>query len=155
MKLVYVTLALLMCSCALKNLVVPLVPDHQSQIKTDKQDEGGHTFNETESTEGADKQFTLPTVYFDFNQSIIKASEQSTLRLIADNAKNHCIIEGHADQVGDEVYNYALGLARAQAVQNYLINANVNAELFVISYGEEKPASNDDNLNRRVEVKCK
>ena len=66
---------------------------------------------------------------------------------------------GHADAMGSDAYNQKLGLARADAVRNYIVNElKVPADrISVASYGETRPvASNDTSVgraeNRRVVV---
>lgn len=69
-------------------------------------------------------------------------------------------IEGHADSVGTEPFNEALGLARAEAVRQYLAEKHsVPLELIkVVSYGETRPMATNATkagraLNRRVVLK--
>jgi len=69
-------------------------------------------------------------------------------------------IEGHTDSVGDAKYNERLGLERAESVKRYLYEQH-NVPLHkmnTISYGEEKPASDNKTRegraqNRRVVIK--
>ena len=76
-------------------------------------------------------------------------------------SKNNLSVEiaGHTDNVGDDNYNMALSLRRAEAVKAFLVNEGCNASLFkVVGYGETKPATNNDTeqgkaLNRRVEMR--
>ena len=66
-------------------------------------------------------------------------------------------VEGHADERGTAEYNLALGNRRAQAVVDFYTNFGLNADRFtIVSYGEERPASQESNesawaLNRRAE----
>ena len=69
-------------------------------------------------------------------------------------------IEGHTDNVGDKKYNERLGMARAEAVKRYLYEQHQIPlhKMNVISYGEEKPASDNKTRehraqNRRVVIK--
>jgi outer membrane protein OmpA-like peptidoglycan-associated protein len=69
-------------------------------------------------------------------------------------------IEGHTDNTGDATYNLKLGEERAMAVRDYLAKAHGIAlnRLNVISYGEEKPVSENSNRegraqNRRVVIR--
>lgn len=67
-------------------------------------------------------------------------------------------LEGHADERGTREYNVALGEGRAQAVKQLMIYEGAgNDQIYVISYGEEKPVElgRDEesmSLNRRVEI---
>jgi outer membrane protein OmpA-like peptidoglycan-associated protein len=69
-------------------------------------------------------------------------------------------IEGHTDNVGDTNYNERLGLERAEAVKRYLYEQHQVPlhKMNTISYGEEKPASDNKTRdgraqNRRVVIK--
>jgi outer membrane protein OmpA-like peptidoglycan-associated protein len=69
-------------------------------------------------------------------------------------------IEGHTDNVGDAKYNERLGLQRAEAVKRYLYEQHQVPlhKINTISYGEEKPASDNKTRdaraqNRRVVIK--
>ena len=60
------------------------------------------------------------------------------------NINQSIVIEGHCDSRGTPEYNIALGESRAKSVQTYLLNAGVSAsQMYVVSYGEEKPVNND------------
>jgi len=69
-------------------------------------------------------------------------------------------VEGHTDNVGSKTMNYELGLERAEAVKHYLYEQHQIPlhKISVISYGEEKPVSPNNNRqgraqNRRVVIK--
>jgi len=69
-------------------------------------------------------------------------------------------IEGHTDSVGDAKYNERLGMERAEAVKRYLYEQHQVPlhKMNTISYGEEKPASDNNTRegraqNRRVVIK--
>jgi outer membrane protein OmpA-like peptidoglycan-associated protein len=69
-------------------------------------------------------------------------------------------IEGHTDNVGDKKYNERLGLSRAEAVKRYLYEQHQVPlhKMNVISYGEDKPATDNKTRegraqNRRVVIK--
>jgi len=69
-------------------------------------------------------------------------------------------IEGHTDSTGDEAYNFKLGEERAMAVRDYIAKSHSVAlnRLNVISYGEEKPVTDnktreDRAQNRRVVIR--
>ena len=71
----------------------------------------------------------------------------------------HLIIEGHADVVGTEEYNYWISNARAAAMKSYLVSRGINAErIHVYGYGADRPLTLDTSFegrktNRRVEFK--
>jgi peptidoglycan-associated lipoprotein len=69
-------------------------------------------------------------------------------------------IEGHTDSTGDAAYNFKLGEERAMAVRDYIAKKYLVAlnRLSVISYGEEKPVTDnktkeDRAQNRRVVIR--
>lgn len=99
-------------------------------------------------------------VYFAFDSSYLSEEAKNQLKnqalwLIA-HPKIMVKIEGHCDERGSKDYNLALGLRRAIAAQNFLIQQGVNKDrISVISYGKEKPEVLDHNeqawkQNRRV-----
>jgi len=67
-------------------------------------------------------------------------------------------IEGHTDNVGEDIYNQSLTEQRALEVENYLIHKGINdSRMKTKGYGERQPiASNDSEngrqLNRRIEI---
>jgi outer membrane protein OmpA-like peptidoglycan-associated protein len=66
-------------------------------------------------------------------------------------------ITGHTDATGEETFNATLGQQRADAVQQFLIDAGVPAEaMTAISAGESQlrvPTKKPEPRNRRVEVR--
>lgn len=67
-------------------------------------------------------------------------------------------LEGHADERGTREYNVALAEQRAQSVKKIMLyEGAAEAQISIISYGEEKPVSFDHDeesmrMNRRVEI---
>lgn len=68
------------------------------------------------------------------------------------------LVEGHTDNIGGEEFNQRLSEARAQTVQQTLIEAGVNPEMIKSTgFGKTKPIANNTTpegrqQNRRVEV---
>ena len=62
-------------------------------------------------------------------------------------------IEGHTDNVGNPRYNEQLGMKRAEAVKRYLYETHQVPlhKINVISYGEEKPVSDNKTRDGRAE----
>lgn len=98
----------------------------------------------------------LKTVFFGLDSSHLS---EKTKKLLQENKKwmdknpqvKKMEIEGHCDHLGSEAYNIGLGRRRAQQVFDYLISIGVDAsKMSVISYGEERPYSSQNNLNRRA-----
>ncbi len=106
-------------------------------------------------------QFASDTVYFAFDSSTVKASEQKSIKNVADylksNRANKLLIEGHCDDRGTEEYNRSLGERRALSLREYLIRLGIDADrIRTLSLGKDKPAvpGNDEaawSKNRRGE----
>jgi len=88
------------------------------------------------------------TVYFEFDRSAIKPSEQPKLDQVAtylkSNPNTQLKVEGNCDERGTEEYNRALGERRAIAAREYLIQKhNIGSErITTVSFGEDKPSDN-------------
>jgi peptidoglycan-associated lipoprotein len=93
-------------------------------------------------------------IYFEFDSSELsdQARQQLTENaewLKEDDART-LTIEGHTDESGTAEYNVALGERRARATKEYLVRLGIAGDrIEIISYGEERPASDKDELNRR------
>ena len=107
---------------------------------------GGTTSNPAELHAGWIKDaeaLRAQTVYFDFDSSVIKASEKSKVAAVADYLKANkgkaVRVEGNCDERGTEEYNRALGERRALAVREELIRLGIGpTEVDTISYGKDK-----------------
>ena len=102
------------------------------------------------------------TVYFGFDLSAIRQSEQSKLDAVATYLKNtpnvQLLVEGHCDERGTEEYNRSLGERRAISAREYLLQKHglSSERVTTTSFGEDKPASNEKTeeayaKNRRAE----
>ncbi|CAC9440177.1 OmpA family protein [bacterium endosymbiont of Bathymodiolus sp. 5 South] len=91
-------------------------------------------------------------LYFDYDTADISSqANQEIMKHIAfmqDNPKIRLRLEGHADERGTREYNLALGENRALSVKQLL---GFGDRIEVVSYGEEKPQSSENDKNRRVE----
>jgi peptidoglycan-associated lipoprotein len=106
-------------------------------------------------------QFREQTVYFEFDKSTIKSSEQAKIQAVATYLKSEpktmLDVEGHCDERGTAGYNLSLGERRALAVREYLISLGIIGErINTVSYGEDRPAApgHDESAwakNRRSE----
>jgi peptidoglycan-associated lipoprotein len=100
-------------------------------------------------------------VYFEYDKSAVKKSEQIKVAAVAEYLKSHpdalLTVEGHCDERGTEGYNLALGERRALAVREALLNLGVPAaSVSTVSFGEARPAdpAQSDSAyakNRRAE----
>jgi peptidoglycan-associated lipoprotein len=93
-------------------------------------------------------------IYFAFDSSDLSPESRVVLEQNAtwmrDDKVRTLTIEGHTDEVGTPEYNLALGERRAQATKDYLVHLGIEANrIAIITYGEERPVSKEDALNRR------
>ena len=86
--------------------------------------------------------------------------DEAVAPLVKANRGVYLEIEGHTDSTGEAAYNFKLGEERAMAVRDYIAKTQLVAlnRLSVISYGEEKPAVDNDTRedrlqNRRVVIR--
>jgi peptidoglycan-associated lipoprotein len=106
--------------------------------------------------------FKADTIYFEFDSSAIKPSEEIKLQEVANYFKDNkkmegLILEGNCDEHGTEKYNLSLGERRALAAREYLANLGVDpARLKTVTYGSSRPADPGHNesawkKNRRTD----
>jgi peptidoglycan-associated lipoprotein len=85
------------------------------------------------------------TVYFAFDSSVLRSSDASNVRSVADYLKSNSAkavrVEGHCDERGTEEYNRSLGERRALAIREELIKLGISGDrVDTISYGKDRPA---------------
>lgn len=104
----------------------------------------------------------LDKIYFEFNKAIIRPVSFSLLDEIAAVIVAHpellkIRIEGHTDDVGNDVYNLKLSQQRADAVRQALVERGVEVwRLDAVGFGEMRPIEANETeegraVNRRVE----
>src|ERR1051325_923918 len=91
--------------------------------------------------------FKANTVHFEFDSSVVKASEKSNVSAIASHLKSDSAaavrVEGHCDERGTAEYNRSLGERRAQAIRTELVGLGVDAtRVDTMSWGFEHPVEN-------------
>lgn len=94
------------------------------------------------------------TIYFEYDSSALDAESDMIVQFHAQHlaaTNGSVVLEGHADERGSREYNLALGERRGQAVQS-VMSALGASNSDVVSYGEEKPVSQEFWQNRRVEL---
>ena len=101
-------------------------------------------------------------IYFDYKNDAVSANGLNLLQLHAQFLKANpdavVTLEGHTDSVAPADYNKRLGMGRAQAVADILIDMGISpSQIVTVSYGEERPAQEGDSetahsMNRRVEI---
>jgi len=89
-------------------------------------------------------------IYFDYDKSDVRSSEQSSIQadvaFLQQHANISFTVEGHCDERGSTEYNLALGDNRASAVKNALVGAGIPADrIKTVSYGKEKPFCTESN----------
>jgi peptidoglycan-associated lipoprotein len=105
----------------------------------------------------------LRSIYFDYDQDVLRESARADLRhnaqILNSNPGMQVEIQGHCDERGSDEYNLALGMRRAETAKRYLIDLGVSgARLSTTSLGEERPAVSGHSeaawsKNRRDEFK--
>jgi hypothetical protein len=106
----------------------------------------------------AGKQMVESRIFFDFNSAELSPEARAELDTAAQGIKSDAtgliLIEGHADQVGDEQYNKQLAARRAEAAKAYLVERGVpESHVKVVTYGEGLPAADSgakERVNRRI-----
>lgn len=109
----------------------------------------------------------IPTIYFDFDKSMLRSVHKTELERTAIMLKRMpnlmLNIEGHTDQRGNEEYNKKLSERRAKVVMDYLVNRGVESNRLESQwFGKTRPIHNCDEvtcteamhqLNRRTELR--
>jgi len=100
------------------------------------------------------------SVFFDYNQYVIKSEYLDRLRRQAawlrEHEQDELLIEGYCDERGSQAYNLSLGNKRAEAVKDLLVKFGAEAiRIRTMSYGKENPVERSHNetawsQNRRV-----
>ena len=110
----------------------------------------------------ANKLSTDRSVYFDFDQYVVKDEFRNTVeshaKYLTEKRELKIKIEGNADERGSREYNLALGQKRADAVKRSMQTLGVTeAQIETTSNGEEKPKATGSTeeawaQNRRADI---
>jgi outer membrane protein OmpA-like peptidoglycan-associated protein len=105
---------------------------------------------------------TIGDVLFATDKSDLNASAQRSMDKLAEflqkKQNRKLLVEGHTDNVGNDVYNQGLSERRAESVKSALLKRGVaDARVVTIGYGKDYPLATNDNAvgkkqNRRVEA---
>lgn len=104
----------------------------------------------------------LETIYFAFDKYDITSASESALSFNADvigTAGFSVKVEGNCDEWGSDEYNFALGLKRAKAAKDVLVQKGIDASrITMVSYGESNPVCTEHTKecwakNRRDDFK--
>jgi outer membrane protein OmpA-like peptidoglycan-associated protein len=91
--------------------------------------------------------FAPQTVYFDYDQSSVRAGEAGKIEQVAAELRSKgptfdLLIEGHCDERGTEEYNRSLGERRALALRELLVKSGIDSgHVFTRTFGKDRPAS--------------
>ena len=96
----------------------------------------------------------LKNIFFNTNEyALLPASvtELATLKeLLKNNPNIHIEVQGHTDNVGNDLQNEKLSVNRAKAVYDHLIESKIDPErLTYKGYGELKPIAGNDTEDQR------
>ena len=116
---------------------------------------------ETAVREKESKTAKLESIYFNFDQWVIREDQKETIvkdaAWLKANPQVKIRIEGNCDERGTAEYNLALGQKRADTTKSFLEGMGISANrMQTISYGEERPLDKEQNeaawaKNRRVD----
>jgi peptidoglycan-associated lipoprotein len=150
-----VALALAACSKQVKEEPQPEPP---APVETAPVSDGRYTPADLDT----DSCLRQRTVYFDFDQDVVRPEFQAIMachaKYLGDRPGARVTLEGNADERGTREYNLGLGERRGNAVSGALQGAGGSAgQITVVSYGEERPVCTESNescwqRNRRVEI---
>ncbi len=84
------------------------------------------------------------SVYFDFDESLIKDNDRPLLEAHARYLREHpdakVTVQGNTDERGSREYNLALGQRRADAVKRFMaLLSAADRQVDTVSFGKEKP----------------
>ncbi len=107
------------------------------------------------------KKVLVENIYFGFDKynltnDMKTVAMSNASKLSAINSSATIKVSGNTDAWGTDEYNYALGLKRAKAVKDVLVNNGVSANVTLVSLGESNPVCTEKKSacfekNRRVE----
>jgi peptidoglycan-associated lipoprotein len=87
---------------------------------------------------------------YNLRPEALKILDEAVAKLQA-NPSIQVTIEGHADSVGTQQYNLALGDRRANAARDYLVMRGIAASrLRTVSYGEDRPIDTNETAAGRA-----
>ncbi len=95
-------------------------------------------------------------IYFAFDKSDFTSDAKSETyfssadSFLIQNSNSKLSITGHTDAIGSNAYNEALGLRRAQRIQQYFVSKGVvSSNINVSSKGETEPVSDNSSKTGR------
>lgn len=96
----------------------------------------------------------LKNIFFNTNEYTLLPSSVTELATLKDLLKNnlniHIEVQGHTDNVGNDLQNEKLSVNRAKAVYDHLIESKIDPErLTYKGYGENKPIAGNETEEKR------
>jgi len=100
--------------------------------------------------------WSITGLQFDTNKATIKKGYESSLnsaiKVLKDNPSLHIQIEGHTDSVGSDKHNQDLSARRANSVQQYLVERDIDINrLTNKGFGEHQPIADNETDAGRAE----
>ncbi|MCL2261240.1 MAG: OmpA family protein [Fibromonadales bacterium] len=171
-KVIAVSVALFLFACAKKKEAVEVEPPQAKQRAESYQQPTRQEASKEDPLEAERRRLEelmnrimADDIYFEYDQSTLTAAAKDILVEVGDILKREnrftILTEGHTDERGTESYNMGLGMRRADAVVNFLVNYGVAAgRMTKVSYGEEQPkasGSSEESFaqNRRAAFRVK
>ncbi len=107
--------------------------------------------------------FSRFSINFDYDSAVIRPESFQTLdnvvAVLTEYDDTKIEIAGHTDDRGGDQYNKRLGLRRAEAVKNYIVNKGISAKIInAVGYGYDYPIATNKTdegraQNRRIELR--
>lgn len=160
-KILGIAVVCTLCACSSAQKEDPLAPRPVKQDPAIEQQAKANARLYSQTPAQMYKSQKLPSVTYDFDS--IRPPEYAyefldkLAKVMNEHKTLHLIIQGHADLIGSDEYNYWLSGARAAAMKSYLVSRGINADRIRIhAYGKERPITLDNSsagrrANRRVE----
>lgn len=102
----------------------------------------------------------LKPIAFGFNDATLRAEAKAELDhegvpKIVGLREMRCVVQGHADRLGEEDHNQRLSLQRAQAVRDYLVERGVDARYIeVVGLGSTMAQAKCEQKHLRELIDC-
>jgi peptidoglycan-associated lipoprotein len=120
-----------------------IIPAQTLESAPDKGAAGATADTSSAGVANQQQEIQKNSVYFDFDNSIVKPDYREIIRQQAELLKANAgtvTLEGNSDERGSSEYNLALGDKRAHAVRKAMLIFGVNSDqMNVVSFGEENP----------------
>ncbi len=116
---------------------------------------------EAAAKEAALRELRFETIYFDYNEWVIRDDQKELMAWNAERLRSNpdinVLLAGNCDERGTAEYNLALGQKRAESARAFLVGLGIDPKrMKTISYGFERPVDPRHNeeawaKNRRVD----